>query len=63
MRSLLAVAALLMLALGSVGCAYTTAVQGQQGKAYVVKHSLFGSSFWNCDASSGKPRCFKVQKQ
>ena len=50
-------------ALGMVGCSYHTAVRAQAGKAFVVKSGLFGSSFWNCEASGGKPKCYKVIKQ
>jgi hypothetical protein len=45
------------------GCSWSTAVRGQQGKAYVVKATPFGSTFWNCDATGGKPKCYKVIKQ
>jgi len=45
------------------GCIYTTAVRGAQGEAYVVKVSPFGSTFWNCEASGGKPKCYQVIKQ
>jgi hypothetical protein len=62
MRYLLILGALLGLAVAS-GCTYHTAVWGQQQKAYVVKATPFGSSFWNCDASAGKPKCYKVIKQ
>jgi uncharacterized protein YceK len=45
------------IALCSSGCTtYFTAVRSVQGKAYV--HS--GSAFWNCDATSGEPTCYKV---
>jgi hypothetical protein len=62
MRYLLVLGALLALVIAA-GCTYSTAVWGQQGKAYVVKSSPFGSTFWNCEATGGKPKCYKVIKQ
>lgn len=62
MRYLLILGALIALAFAS-GCAYTTAVRGQQGKTYVVKASPFGSTIWNCEVASGRPRCYQVVKQ
>jgi len=62
MRYLLLLGALLGLVVAS-GCTYTAAVQGQQGKGYVVKATPFGGTMWNCDASGGKPKCYKVIKQ
>jgi hypothetical protein len=62
MRHLLLVGALGALGVAA-GCTWSTAVRGQQGKAFVVKNSLFGSTIWNCDATGGKPKCFKVIKQ
>ena len=54
----------LLLALGLLlsqsGCIYVTAVKSTQGKAYVVKGSPFGSTLWNCDATSGEPTCYRV---
>ncbi len=55
--------AALLLATTGTGCMYMTAVKSQQGKAFVVKASPFGGSFWNCDASSGEPVCYKVVEQ
>jgi hypothetical protein len=52
-------ALLLMGALGS-GCTYVTAVRSIQGKAFIIKRSPTGDSFWNCDASTGEPICFRV---
>lgn len=49
-----------MVALSSSGCMYLTAVKSVQGKAYVAKVTPFGGSFWNCDATSGEPTCYKV---
>ena len=63
MRILLATLALCALVLGVSGCATVAVERGQQGKAYVVKSTPLGSTFWNCDATSGKPKCFKVIKQ
>ena len=61
------------LALSGSGCAgYTfqraTAVQAQQGKAYIVQGPVGlaallgfgGSTLWNCDANNGDPVCYKV---
>jgi hypothetical protein len=62
MRYLLLLGALLALIVAS-GCAYSMVVEGQQGKAFVVKSTPFGSTFWNCEASGGKPKCYKVIKQ
>ncbi len=59
MRVLLMLGALLALVI-SAGCTYSTMVRGQQGKAYVVKSALFSSTLWNCDATGGKPKCYKV---
>jgi hypothetical protein len=63
MRILLVALALCAMIVSATGCVYVTATRGQQGKAYVVKATPLGSSFWNCDASSGKPKCYKVIKQ
>jgi len=62
MRYLLILSALLGLMAAS-GCTHWMAVHGQQGKAYVVKVSPFGSTMWNCEATGGKPKCYKVIKQ
>jgi len=62
-KLILAVLAVSALALGATGCVSVTAVQGQQGKAFVVKGNPFGSSMWNCEATGGKPKCYKVIKQ
>ncbi|HMY57686.1 MAG TPA: hypothetical protein PKI49_02530 [Pseudomonadota bacterium] len=59
MRSLFLLCAL---SLSSVGCIHVTAVPSVQGKAFVVKTTPFGGSFWNCDATSGEPTCYKVQE-
>ncbi len=63
MRYLLILSALAALALAGLGCMGGTIVRGQQGKAYVVKGNIFGTSMWNCDATAGKPKCYKVIKQ
>lgn len=52
-----------MFMLGQTGCVYMTAVKSTQGKAYVVKATPFGSSLWNCDATSGEPTCYRVVEQ
>ena len=44
----------------TTGCVYMAAVKSVQGKAYVVKATPFGSSLWNCDATSGDPVCYRV---
>ena len=62
MRYLLLLGALLAMIAAS-GCMYITAVRGAQGKAYVVKVTPFGSTFWNCEAGGGKPKCYQVIKQ
>ncbi len=62
MRYLLILGALLALIV-STGCIGYTLVRGQQGKAYVVKGSIFGTSVWNCEAAGPKPKCYKVIKQ
>jgi hypothetical protein len=56
-------ALILSLALCSVaisGCAFTTAVPSQAGKAWVAKNTPFGGSFWHCDATAGDPVCTQV---
>jgi hypothetical protein len=50
-------------ALWGTGCAYMTAVPSVQGRAYVAKMSITGSTFWNCDATTGAPVCYQVVKQ
>ena len=60
-RFLLAVAALGGLGAAS-GCTYLTATPAVQGRAYVVKSSVSGGDFWNCDATSGEPVCYQTQK-
>lgn len=62
MRYLLLLGAMVAM-LFATGCVYVTAVKGAQGKAYVAKVTPFGSTFWNCEASGGKPKCYKVIKQ
>ncbi len=62
MRYVLILSALLAL-IASTGCIGYTLVRGQQGKAYVVKGHIFGTSVWNCEATGGKPKCYKVIKQ
>ncbi|HMU40474.1 MAG TPA: hypothetical protein PKE31_15810 [Pseudomonadota bacterium] len=51
---------LLAFVCASSGCVHVAAVPSVQGKAYVVKSSPFGGSFWNCDATTGEPTCYKV---
>ncbi|MBL8635289.1 MAG: hypothetical protein JNM40_18835 [Myxococcales bacterium] len=53
---------LLGFAMTAAGCIHVTAVPSVQGKAFVVKTTPFGGSFWNCDATSGEPSCYKVQE-
>ncbi len=53
---------LLAFAMTAAGCIHVTAVPSVQGKAFVVKTTPFGGSFWNCDATSGEPSCYKVQE-
>ncbi len=59
MRSLMLFCALLLCA---SGCVHVTAVPSVQGKAFVVKATPFGGSFWNCDATTGEPTCYRVQE-
>ena len=61
MRTLLLLA-LATLALGSSGCVAATAVESVQGKAFVVKGSVFGTSFWNCDGTAAQPVCYEVEQ-
>jgi len=44
------------------GCMYMTATPAVQGRTYVVRASLGGSDYWNCDATSGEPVCYQTQK-
>ncbi|MCS6911690.1 MAG: hypothetical protein RMK29_01910 [Myxococcales bacterium] len=60
MWKLLMAGALGAVVLSESGCMYITAVRSVQGKAFVVKASPFGGSFWNCDATSGEPVCYRV---
>ena len=53
-------AGLLLLGGVGTGCMFHTAVQGQAGKAWVMKNTPFGSSFWHCDATAGGPVCTQV---
>ncbi len=62
MRYLLILGALFALIMAS-GCTYWLAERGTQGKAWVTKATPFGSTFWNCEAAGGKPKCYKVIKQ
>lgn len=62
MLKLLTAGALGAMLLASTGCMYITAVKSVQGKAYVVKASPMGGSFWNCDATSGEPVCYQVSE-
>ncbi len=48
--------------LSATGCMHIAAVPSVQGKAFVIKSSPFGGSFWNCDSTSGEPTCYKVQE-
>lgn len=62
MWKLLTAGALGVIVLATSGCMYITAVRSVQGKAFVVKASPFGGSFWNCDATSGEPVCYRVSE-
>jgi hypothetical protein len=62
MRYLLAFAAILALLI-STGCTYMMAVPSTAGKAWAVKVTPFGGTYWNCEAAGGKPKCYKVIKQ
>ena len=57
-----------MLALGALfavsgGCTYLSATPSVQGKAYIMRNEMAGSSFWNCDATGGEPVCYQTKKQ
>ena len=54
--------AIATLALGSSGCVAATAVESVQGKAFVVKGTVFGTSLWNCDATGPQPVCYEVEQ-
>ncbi len=56
MRAMFLVAAL---ALSASGCMHVMAVHSVQGKAFIVKTTPFGGSFWNCEATP-EPTCYKV---
>jgi hypothetical protein len=44
------------------GCIYITVTPSVQGRAFIAQKKLIGgSSFWNCDATSGTPTCYKVK--
>jgi hypothetical protein len=60
MRTLLFLA-IATLALGSSGCVAATAVESVQGKAFVVKGTVFGTSLWNCEAAGAQPVCYEVE--
>ncbi len=49
------------LLVGASGCTvYTIATPSVQGRAFIVRD---GSSFWNCDATSGAPICYQTKRQ
>jgi hypothetical protein len=41
---------------------YTVAAPAVQGRAYVIRNEFVGSDFWNCDATSGEPVCYQVNR-
>ena len=45
------------------GCVGVAATQAVHKKAYVVIGSSFGTSFWNCAATSGTPKCWQVRER
>jgi hypothetical protein len=45
------------------GCMFSYATPAVQGRAYVARSNFGGSDFWNCDATSGEPVCYQVNKQ
>jgi hypothetical protein len=49
-------------ALMATGCVGMTATPAVQGKAYVVKGSMFGTSMYNCEARNGEPVCWEVEQ-
>ncbi len=48
--------------IAAAGCQYTYATPAVQGRTFVVKNSFTGGTFWNCDATSGEPVCYEVNK-
>jgi len=53
--------AALLLLFGAGGCTvYTIATPSVAGRAFIVRD---GSSFWNCDATSGAPVCYQTKRQ
>ena len=44
------------------GCSMMTATPAVQGRTFVVRGNMGGSDYWNCDATSGEPVCYQVQK-
>jgi len=42
---------------------FSYATPAVQGLAYVARSNFGGSDFWNCDATSGEPVCYQVNKQ
>lgn len=57
--------ALVALALGASmasGCMYVTVTPSVNGRAFIAQKKMIGgSSFWNCDATSGTPTCWQVK--
>jgi hypothetical protein len=53
-------AGLLLFGAVGTGCVFSTAAESVQGRAWVMKNTPFGSSFWHCDASAGEPTCTQV---
>ena len=53
-------ATLLIAATVVSGCVYSTAAQSTAGQTWVMKNSVFSSSFWHCSAEAGDPVCTQV---
>jgi hypothetical protein len=51
-----------ILGVAAPGCIYLTASPTVKGRAFVVRNEVAGSSFWNCDATSGEPTCYQTKK-
>lgn len=62
MRKLLLAATILVSGAMSSGCLYAVAAPTVKGRAFVIRNEFVGSSFWNCDATSGAPVCYQTKK-
>lgn len=62
-KTVVMLGALACLAAHTACSSYGTAVQSNQGKAYVVSGGMFGQHMLLCDATSGKPVCKELEEQ